>query len=311
MSLSQLKLEKSDTADEGAGMDANPAEFPSLDITIQQLKYDGIGIGQVLLQTSRDADVVHVDKLALASDMLELRASGDWRANNGQPVSQFDIEISDGRLDKLLKAFDYQEDVSGGDMSGSIHASWPGAPWDFSPARAQGKLYLLIKNGQLNKVKPGAGRIFGLVSLQTLQRRLSLDFSDLVKKGFAFDRIEGSFILSDGDAYTSDLLIEGPAARIDISGRVGLADEDYDELITVMPHVGSSLPIAGTIAGGPIVGAALLLVDHLLGDRIEEAARFGRKQYTVTGPWSDPVYTELERKPRWRKAEESKREDIE
>ncbi|MEA2094969.1 MAG: YhdP family protein, partial [Pseudomonadota bacterium] len=311
MNLSQLKLEKGNAADKSAGMEANPAEFPSLDITVQQLKYDGIGIGQVLLQTSRDADAVDVDKLALASDMLELRASGDWRANNGQPVSQFDIEITDGRLDKLLKAFDYQEDVSGGDMSGSIRASWPGAPWDFSPVRAQGKLYLLIKNGQLNKVKPGAGRIFGLVSLQTLQRRLSLDFSDLVKKGFAFDRIEGSFILSNGDAYTSDLFIEGPAARIEISGRVGLADEDYDELITVMPHVGSSLPIAGTIAGGPIVGAALLLVDHLLGDRIEEAARFGRKQYTVTGPWSDPVYTELERKPRWRKAAESKREDIE
>ena len=311
MNLSRLKLEKGDAADEGAGMEANPAEFPSLDITVQQLKYDGIGIGQVLLQTSRDAGTVHVDKLALASDMLELRASGDWRTNNGQPVSQFNIEITDGRLDKLLKAFDYQEDVSGGDMSGSIRASWPGAPWDFSPARAEGKLYLLIKNGQLNKVKPGAGRIFGLVSLQTLQRRLSLDFSDLVKKGFAFDRIEGSFILSDGDAYTSDLFIEGPAARIEISGRVGLADEDYDELITVMPHVGSSLPIAGTLAGGPIIGAALLLVDHLLGDRIEEAARFGYKQYTVTGPWSDPVYTELERKPRWRKSAENKREDIE
>jgi uncharacterized protein YhdP len=160
-----------------------------------------------------------------------------------------------------------------------------------------GKLHLVIKDGQLLNVKPGAGRVFGLVSLHTLPRRLSLDFSDLFKKGYAFDRVEGNFVLSDGDAYTSDLFIEGPAARIDISGRIGLADEDYDELITVVPHVSSSLPIAGAIAGGPVVGAAILLAEHLLGDELEKHTKFAHKQYTVTGPWADPVYTEVDIKP--------------
>jgi uncharacterized protein YhdP len=72
--------------------------------------------------------------------------------------------------------------------------------------------------------------VFGLLSLQTLPRRLTLDFSDVFKKGLTFDRIKGSFLLERGDAYTTNLYLDGPAARIDISGRTGLAVNDYDQL---------------------------------------------------------------------------------
>jgi uncharacterized protein YhdP len=271
--------------------------LPELDVAIKQLKYDGMKLGKLQLQTSTAPGVVQVSRLAVTSDMLSLEATGGWRTDSGRQVSQFEIEVTGGKLENLFKELDYQEDVTGGDIKGSLRASWPGAPWAFRPAVVDGKLHLVIKDGQLLNVKPGAGRVFGLVSLHMLPRRLSLDFGDLYKKGYTFDRIEGHFVLNDGDAYTSDLVIEGPAARIDISGRIGLEDEDYDELVTVVPHVSSSLPIAGAIAGGPIVGAALLLADHLLGDRLEKHTKFAHKQYTVTGPWSDPVYTEVDTRP--------------
>jgi uncharacterized protein (TIGR02099 family) len=299
--LELLKLRRQvdaagDTADDTA-MAIDPNDFPELDIVIEVLKYEGMKFGKVQLQTSTAPNAVHISRLAVESNMLSLEGTGDWRKEAGNTVSHIDINIKDGKLEKLLKEFDYQEEVTGGEIHGSLRASWPGTPWAFRPAVIDGKLHLVIKDGQLLNVKPGAGRVFGLVSLHTVPRRLSLDFSDLFRKGYAFDRIEGNFVLSDGDAYTSDLFIEGPAARIDISGRIGLADEDYDELITVVPHVSSSLPIAGAIAGGPVVGAAILLAEHLLGDELEKRTKFAHKQYTVTGPWADPVYTEVDIKP--------------
>ena len=208
------------------------------------------------------------------------------------------MEIKDGQLASLLEAYDFKEDMTGGELSGTLHASWEGAPWEITPARVNGKLYLLIKNGQLLDVEPGAGRVFGLLSLHTLQRRLSLDFSDLFKKGFAFDKIEGNFVLDNGDAYTNDLVINGPAARIEISGRIGLANNDYDELVTVIPSMTSSLPLAGAIAGGPAVGAALLVAERLLGDKLEQVSRFTHTHYAVTGPWSDPVFTKIDLPPK-------------
>jgi uncharacterized protein (TIGR02099 family) len=295
--LEVLKLRRQMDAPDKRLVAVDPKDFPELDIVIRMFKYEGMKIGKAQLQTGTVAGAVHIKRLAVESDMLSLEATGNWRQEAGNPVSQIDLNIKDGKLEKLFKEFDYQEEVTGGDIHGSLRASWPGTPWAFRPAVLDGKLYLVIKDGQLLNVKPGAGRVFGLVSLHTLPRRLLLDFSDVFKKGYAFDRIEGHFVLTEGDAYTSDLFIDGPAARIDISGRIGLVDEDYDELVTVVPHVSSSLPIAGAIAGGPVVGAAILLAEHLLGDELEKHTKFAHRQYTVTGPWSDPVYTEVDIKP--------------
>ena len=293
MNLDRLFLEKRAVPGAVQETPAKAENFPELQITIRKFKYDEVNYGELQLQAVRTGNRVHVERLLLASNKLNLQATGDWQTANGQNLSQFDVEIKDGKLASLLDAYDFKENMTGGELSGTLHASWKGAPWDITPARVNGKLYLLIKDGQLLDVEPGAGRVLGLLSLHTLQRRLSLDFSDLFKKGFAFDRIEGNFALDNGNAYTNDLVINGPAARIEISGRIGLANNDYDELVTVIPSMTSSIPLAGALAGGPAVGAALLVAERLLGDKLEQVSRFTHTHYAVTGPWSDPVFTKI------------------
>jgi len=88
-------------------------------------------------------------------------------------------------------------------------------------------------------------------------------------------------------------VVDGPAAKIEISGRIGLADQDYDELVTVIPSVKTGIPLAGTLAGGPIVGAALLVAQTLLEGKLGAINRLAEKQYSVTGPWDDPVIEKL------------------
>jgi uncharacterized protein YhdP len=164
----------------------------------------------------------------------------------------------------------------------------------FSPEHADGKVRLSIKDGQLVDVEPGAtGRVLGLLSVSSLPRRLTLDFSDLFADGFSFDTINGSFLVDSGNAYTNDLVVDGPAARIGISGRVGLADKDYDQLVSVTPYIKSGLSLAGALAGGPAVGAVMIVAETLLKDKLEPLNKLARKQYTVTGPWTDPVVTKL------------------
>jgi uncharacterized protein YhdP len=118
-----------------------------------------------------------------------------------------------------------------------------------------------------------------------LPRRLSLDFSDIFQKGFSFDRIEGDFILKDGNATTQNLVMDGPAARIEAQGRIGLGARDYDQIVTVNPNVTSSLPVAGAVVGGLGVGAAMLLAQQILEPEIDKATRV---KYRVSGPWDNP-----------------------
>jgi uncharacterized protein YhdP len=157
----------------------------------------------------------------------------------------------------------------------------------------EGSLDLSIRDGRLMTVDPGVGRVFGLLSLQALPRRLTLDFRDVVDKGFAFDRIGGVFNIARGQAHTQGLHMESPAADVEVTGRVGLVVQDYDQRATVTPHVSSGIPWAAALGGGVGVGvgAALFLVQRLFDNPLDKMVSY---QYTLTGSWRHPVVKRVE-----------------
>lgn len=275
----------------------DPARVPPLDLTVQQLRFRDLDLGQVDLKTRPLGNGLAVESLDVNADWLRLAARGEWTRHAGKDASRFRIDLKGGELGGLLAKFGYAGSIQGGETQGEIDANWPGTPTDFALAKLEGGMSFRIGKGRLLQVEAGAGRVFGLFNLHGLRRRLALDFSDVFEKGFSFDSIEGKFTLMDGDAYTNDLTVEGPAARIEISGRTGLARQDYDQLVTVIPHIQSTIPIAGALAGGPVVGAALLLADKLFTRQLEELTSFARYQYTVTGSWDEPLVKQLPREP--------------
>ncbi|MGD8311164.1 MAG: YhdP family protein [Gammaproteobacteria bacterium] len=297
MSLQRLVLESRDEPGASGRTAIGPAEFPDLEFTAERLVYDGADFGRVQLQARKQAaEILDIGKLVVASDLVSLQGSGQWKGQGEQQMTSMKLEVSDGKTDRLMKLLGYQESIRGGELSGSMNAVWPGAPWSFVPSKVEGRFELLMKNGQLLDVEPGAaGRALGLLSLTALPRRLVLDFSDLFGEGFGFDTIKGSFTFDDGNAYTDDLAVDGPAARILITGRVGIADRDYDELITVTPYLNTGVTLVGSLAGGPAVGAALLVAESLLKQQVVPLNRMARKKYSVTGSWDDPVITRLDR----------------
>jgi uncharacterized protein YhdP len=137
-------------------------------------------------------------------------------------------------------------------------------------------------------IKPGAGRVLGLASIAALPRRLALDFSDLTDKGLAFDSVHGDFDLRDGNAYTENVLLKGPAAEIGLIGRVGLKNKDYDQTAVVTGSVGNSLsiPVASTLVCGPVCGAAALLFTQVFKQPLKGLAR---GYYRITGSWDNPT----------------------
>ena len=171
-----------------------------------------------------------------------------------------------------------------GELHGDV--SWNGG-FDLDQlTHANGTIGVKAETGQLLAVQPGAGRVLGLFSVAALPRRLSLDFKDLTEKGLAFDSVHGDFELRDGNAYTSNLLLRGPAAEIGIAGRTGLATRDYDQTAVVTGNLGASPALAGALAGGPAVGAAVLLFSQIFKEPLKGITR---GYYRITGPWDNPT----------------------
>ncbi len=272
------------------GAAPDPRVLPALRAEVREFRLGARSLGRLTLRAKRIPEGLRLTALSLKSPQLRLKGTGSWvRAGPGS-VTRFQGTLESDDTGRLLGEFGFVKSLKGGKAHCEMDLHWPGAPTRVRPATLAGTLKIKITDGRLLDINPGAGRIFGLFSLQALPRRLSLDFSDLFRKGFTFDHIEGTFRLRNGEAYTDNLTMVGPAAEIAVSGRTGLVARDYDQKVTVTPNLGSSLPIAGTLAGGPAVGAALFLAEHLLRGPIRHLTRY---RYTVTGSWNKPVITRI------------------
>jgi uncharacterized protein YhdP len=224
---------------------------------------------------------------------VQVSASGNWDGSATDSHTHMHIDFAADNLGDMLSALGFGDLFNGGKTHDELDATWPGAPSSLALANMDGRLGIEVSNGRIPDLAPGMGRLFGLVSLGELPRRLSLDFGDVFGKGLGFDSIAGDFVLADGNATTQNLKIHGPAAEITITGRTGLRAKDYDQQVTVVPHVGNSLPVVGAVVGGPVGAAAGLAVQGLLGKGLNHAAM---RRYHVTGTWARPVMTLVEKR---------------
>ncbi len=294
--LQHLKLKMADLAPAHAGSgkrearDKDPSTMPALDLEIDALSIDGKPLGHALLKWRRAPLGIQLTQLKVGGGSIDLQGQGFWHLQDGRHTTHLDLQGRVASLGELQKEFDLQLGIDKAPMNFETALDWPLPPYALKLDELAGSLEVKIESGEVTEVDPGMGRLVGLFSLHALGKRLLLDFSDLFAKGLEFDRIEGSFELSDGDAYTTDLEMVGPAVRIVVTGRTGLDSQDYDQVVTVTPRVSSTLPLVGALAVNPTVGVVLAVAQQLLGKQMD---RISQTEYELTGSWDQPVIKKL------------------
>jgi uncharacterized protein (TIGR02099 family) len=270
----------------------DPRTLPALYLDCADFRFGANSLGAAKLEAVPGPEGLRLASLTFRRGGYAITASGNWTYDGTVHMSRFDITATSDDLEELLTSFGYQSGgIEGGDTRLDIHAQWGGMPSDFALSRLEGNLSMTIKDGSLTEVEPGSGRLFGLLSLNSLGRRLTLDFEDLFSKGLSFDTISGGFQLENGNAYTNNLTLRGPAAHVDIVGRTGLSTQDYDQRVTVTPEVASTIPVAGALFGpaGVGIGAVLFLGQKIFKSIPDKFDSILKREYTVTGSWDEPV----------------------
>ena len=272
----------------------NPASLPPLHLRVDDFHLGAAQFGSANFQSTPIAGGLRIDQLDSHSPNVSMRAQGNWMGDAQNNRTQMNIEFSAADLGHMLEALGYQNLVAGGRTVAHLDASWAGAPSAFALDALDGTLKIAVTEGRILEVKPGAGRLLGLFSIAELPRRLMFDFGDVFRKGLAFDSIRGDFTLGNGNAVTHDLEIRGPAADIKVDGRTGLRAHDYDQIVSVSPKVGSTLPLLGAVAGGPVGAAAGLALQGLLGSGLAHASA---TTYKITGSWEKPSIVKINPAP--------------
>jgi uncharacterized protein YhdP len=259
----------------------DPRSLPAVRFHAAELAWGDREFGEVRATIVKLEDGVGLKELTATSASYGANATGEWRVGGSRlkgVITSYDV----GETMKQL-GFAAVLEAKSGDLEFDLN--WPGAPTDDPLSQAAGQVRVSLGKGQIVGLKPGAGRVLGLASFSELPRRLALDFSDVTDKGFAFDTVRGDFDLRDGNAYTDDVLVKGPAAEIGLIGRVGLKNKDYDQTAVVTGHVSSTLALPA-FAAGPIVGGAVLLFTQVFKQPLKGLVR---GYYRITGTWDNPT----------------------
>jgi uncharacterized protein YhdP len=267
-----------------AGGKGDPRSIPAVNFHAADLIWGERQFGDVQAILVKLDDGIRLKRLTATGANFNVSATGEWRGKDAG-LGRIEGALTSSDVQATLKQLGYVPVIEAETGRMDFDLGWVGAPTGDALSEAVGHLQLSLDNGQVVGLNPGAGRVLGLTSVAALRRRLALDFSDLTDKGLAFDTARGDFDLREGSAYTENVLVKGPAAEIGLIGRVGLKNKDYDQTAVVTGSVGNALPLAA-LAGGPVVGAAVLLFTQVFKQPLKGLAR---GYYRITGSWDNPT----------------------
>ena len=317
--LGKLTVAPSDVSEVEALLNEQPASIPALDIVVEDFELRGKRLGRLEVEAinrgagtqgrSGGAREWRLNKFNISTPEASLSASGNWSSVNAQTsvpaasgsravaerrrtVMNFKLDVADGG--ELLARFGMKDVVRKGRGKLEGQVAWLGSPFSLDYPSMTGAFTVNIENGQFLKANdPGIAKLLGVLSLQALPRRLTLDFRDVFSDGFAFDFFRGDVGIEQGIAKTNNLQMKGVNAAVLMEGRADLARETQDLKVVVVPEInaGTASLIASVI--NPAVGLSTFLAQLLLRRPLNEAAT---QEFHIDGSWADPKVTKVDHK---------------
>ncbi len=312
--LGRLYIPRSAAADVSELLQAKNTtkQLPALEIHAEQFELFGKKFGKADLLASNtvtsDGREWHIDRLHLKNDDGELNATGKWSAIKELSQTQLNYSLEINNAGKLLDRLGFVDFLRSGKGKLEGDLRWIGLPFELDLPSLSGQLELKLNAGQFLKVDGGVAKLIGVLNMQSLPRRLFLDFRDVFAEGFAFDTVTGSARIANGIATTDNFKMSSVSATVLAEGTANIVKETQDLHVARIANLnfGAASVVYGLIAN-PAIGLSTFLAQLLFKDPLKRAAT---EELKITGTWQNPVVTELENKERQAILEKQKADKI-
>ncbi|MBL0421191.1 TIGR02099 family protein [Ramlibacter sp. AW1] len=301
--LARLSIAASHTDEVESLLDQQPSSIPALDVVVDDFELRGRRLGRLEIEatnrgttTAAGAPEWRLNKLRLSMPEAVFSASGNWApARAGarerrRTAMNFKLDISDSGA--LLSRLGMHDVIRRGRGQLEGEVAWMGSPLALDYPSLTGEVDVGIQAGQFLKAEPGPAKLLGVLSLQSLPRRLSLDFRDVFSDGFAFDFVRGHMKIEQGVASTNNLQMKGVNAAVLMDGSADLARETQDLRVIVVPEINAGTASLVATVINPAIGLGTFLAQMFLREPLMRAAT---QEFHVDGTWSDPRVTRVRR----------------
>lgn len=270
----------------------DPKTLPSIDITCRSCSFYGIDLGRLEIEAEPNSDGLKVNQVLVNNKFGSVNASGQWYKRNQDHFTFLAGDMFSSDFGEFLKLMGFDSGVQDSEANLSFALTWKDSPFDASFEHLDGQIDWRLTDGYLTEVSDKGSRIFTLLSLNSLVRKLSLDFRDVFAKGFFYDDMRGSLQIIEGKADTRDTKIDGAAGEIEIYGYTDLAEQTLNYNVSFAPNVTGNLPVLVYFftVSPPSALAALALDQVLTSTKV-----ISNVNYSVTGTFAEPILIETGR----------------
>lgn len=279
------------------GMAQLPSSRP-LRVRLQELRlreYPGLGPVSGEARLSPSPYGMRMDDLKLASALAAFDGRLDWQWRGGDST-RLRGAVTSSDVAGLLKGLHYVPSLQSRLARAEFDLSWPAAPQSLALQGLDGNLSVRVEDGRLLNVNAAtsASRVFGLVDIENIRRRLKGDFSDVLMRGLSFDAVTLAGPVQGGVMPKAVFDLTGPSLTAHGEGRLDLARQQIDQTFTVNVPVSSAVPLAAAVVAGPLVGGAVAAAELALKKQIQKVTVM---HYRISGDWSDPEVSRLSQRP--------------
>ncbi len=216
--------------------------------------------------------------------------TGQYLFDKASHNSTLLLTLQSNKVEEMLRFIQLKQGFTGKKAKVDANLAWQGALECFSTKAAFGQVNFELYEGTIDDIEPGFARLIGLLSVESLARRLKLDLKDVTHKGMVYDQIKGQAQLKSGILELESFGLKAPSASVALFGQVNLLQETFKLKAYVTPAIGASIPTIAALAGyaNPLAALAVYTFMKVVPGINENLVTF---RYDVRGSWSDPKVT--------------------
>ena len=267
--------------------------LPPVSFNCNSCQLFGTNLGEVSFTTKPHLEGISINKINVNAKDTKLDANVIWGFDEKGEYTIINGNFNSENIESTLALLDYSSSIRDSDISSQFDLMWRDSLYSPNIETLTGQVHWELGEGHIAEVSDQGARIFSLFSLDSLRRKLVLDFRDVFQEGIFFNDFEGDFSIDNGIAVTENAYMDGVAGGVDVVGSVNLSTQELDYYITFSPRLFSNLPVlAGVMASQPQVFVLTFAITKVLEPIVDVISQVNFK---LSGNVDNPDFTEIDR----------------
>lgn len=265
--------------------------MPDFTLKADDFWFQGFSFGKVAATVRRIGEDITWNDVTMAAGSIRGKSHGKWTIKDSKNYTHEYLEVKTEDNSEILDRMGIDGSIRGSSVDFATDLNWHGTLWGIKRDTLEGNISMKMGEGIVKSIS-GSTNLVGLLSLDSLLRKIRLDFSGIFEDGLAVESLKGYGTISEGILTTTDSKVSTVPGDMKITGNMDFIREELDLNVNFVPDFASGVPVIAAFAVSPPVGVLAFAVSTVLSPVFDVVTEIN---YAVTGSFYAPEVKELSR----------------